>query len=80
MDADFFNETRLSDFFMSETRLNYKILGETEMRLCDFFMSETRLNSKTPGETVNRLRVSVSFFMRPRGEPTFYKEKDCIFG
>ena len=32
VDADFFNETRLSDFFMSETRLNSKIPGETETR------------------------------------------------
>ena len=27
-----------------------------------------------------RPRVSVSFCMRPRGEPTFNEENDCIFG
>ena len=122
-------ETRLSDFFMSETRLNCKFRArprrdresqclfsmrprreqtfkkktvnlakfclkntypdqdetetrlrrdwdETETRLSEFFMSQTRLNSKFWASP----RVSVSFSTRPRREPTFDKEKDCIFG
>ena len=77
MDADFFNktETRLSDFFMCETR---------PRRDCLIFLcargdrDETYL--KILGETETNPRVSVSFFTRPRQESTINEEIYCIFG
>ena len=54
--------------------------------LCEYF-AETIKNSefgdktllKILGKTETRPRALVSFFTRPRQEPTFNKEKHCIF-